>query len=56
MSAGALGTANTFAVSVDYNDEADVPTGNCYVGRYCTLPVYVVGDAINGRLGYVGLP
>lgn len=48
---GALGTANTFAVSVDYNDEADVPTGNCYVGRYCTLPVYVVGDAITGGWG-----
>lgn len=45
---GALGTVNNYAVSVDYNDEEDVPTGNCYVGRYCSLPVYIIGDAAEG--------
>ena len=43
---GAHGTVDNYAVSVDYDDENDVPTGNCYVGRYCTLPAYAVGDAV----------
>ena len=48
---GTHGVANNYAVSVDYNDESDVPTGGCYVGRYCTLPVYAVGDAVTGAWG-----
>lgn len=48
---GALGTANNYAVSIDYNDEGDVPTGNCYVGRYCNVPAYAVGDAVTGSWG-----
>ena len=48
---GTHGVANNYAVSVDYNDEGDVPTGGCYVGRYCTLPVYAVGDAVTGGWG-----
>ena len=45
---GALGTADYYAVSIDYNDEGAVATGNCYVGRYCSLPVYIIGDAAEG--------
>lgn len=45
---GALGTLNNYAVSVVYDDELDIPTGQCYVGRYCSLPVYIIGNAAEG--------
>lgn len=45
----AHGKHNNYAISIENDDESEIPTGNIYIGRYSTQPAWIVGDAVNGE-------